>query len=881
MEVNKENSYIGQNNFLDYSVITLCLIILMLAGYFFQNKLNAKKISVGPSLGRIVSFSNDIRLKKKEDLVWNPLQFNDKLREKDSIFSGDNSEVVLDLTGIGVIELSANTMIQILKEKDESVLDLTSGTFQVKKRIGKTISIRDHGKKIKLQVTPGDYKFSKTDSGLNIAVFSGEAKIEGKSEVVTTNSEFSIKENKIEVKTFTHGFLSPANNTTIYTIDEKIPFEIDSPCPDTCSIVFSNTEDFLKSIKQVFPQGQQVFLADVPLKGTIFFKLVDNLGSDLSLPFVFLRKPWSSPKIVGPLDKFKTKEKSIHFEWTASLSSEIKSHIQISRDTDFSDLVVDKMLDQNFTDLEFLEGEYFWRTRFELEKSQTSWTKTNKFIVDFELIHPIGVQVPNSNLLLVNGNAKLHFKINRDFEAEIYTISIYKDDKIFKKIKDAKDFYEISLTSAGNYKISVESFNEKNKKNGQSAVIEFKVVPFQPLPAPDLQNPDQEIEIIDEGETSFIQRIFDLIIPSAYAEVMKAQLSWKPIDGAVSYRLEVSTDQAFKSIILKELVTEPNFSWLPKKVGTFFWRVTPIDIHNLDGQTSKVGLLNVFPHFSKIAPPKIEAKIQFRDKESFVLKAKWDDLPRVSKYEAILSYFNQDNDQIGEHTLTTSTTKIQDKFSISKDVHNIKITVKAISKKGSQTPFSILKIVLPVLPEEIVPPVPVEVSKIEPFKMKSRSLQFSYEQFSMGSNWDSISQRVNNKVSKTNMKIFSSRYFVQKKWGRVGAGLDYFSLADGDLSISAGAVALEYAYDFSLNQKNSFFLSPATSAFYAPSLSQGLYGLKLNVPINFFLTESLALYAGLGYVYAQFFGIPQLQQVLDINVSFGGMNMIGGLRILF
>ena len=165
--------------------------------------------------------------------------------------------------------------------------------------------------------------------------------------------------------------------------------------------------------------------------------------------------------------------------------------------------------------------------------------------------------------------------------------------------------------------------------------------------------------------------------------------------------------------------------------------------------------------------------------------------------------------------------------------------------------------------------------------IKDRSLQFSYEQFSMGSHWNSISERVNNKVSNTSMKLLSSRYFVRKAWGRVGAGLDYFMLNDGDLSINAGAVALEFAHDFSLNQRSSFFFSPAISPFYAPSLDQGLYGIKLNAPFSYAFSESLRMFAGAGYAHAKFFGIPSLQQVLDINVSFGGLNLVGGLLVFF
>ena len=140
---------------------------------------------------------------------------------------------------------------------------------------------------------------------------------------------------------------------------------------------------------------------------------------------------------------------------------------------------------------------------------------------------------------------------------------------------------------------------------------------------------------------------------------------------------------------------------------------------------------------------------------------------------------------------------------------------------------------------------------------------------------------MNNKISKTYMKLLSTRYFVHKDWGRIGLGLDYFFLSDGDLSISAGALGAEFAYDFSLNHKKTFLFAPAISAFYAPSFTQGLYGLKINLPFNYFVTESFTFYAGLGYVYAQFFGIPPIQQILDINVSFGGMNMIGGIRFLF
>jgi hypothetical protein len=131
------------------------------------------------------------------------------------------------------------------------------------------------------------------------------------------------------------------------------------------------------------------------------------------------------------------------------------------------------------------------------------------------------------------------------------------------------------------------------------------------------------------------------------------------------------------------------------------------------------------------------------------------------------------------------------------------------------------------------------------------------------------------------MKLLSSRYFVRKDWGRIGAGLDYFMLNDGDLSINAGAVGFEVAHDFSLRQRNNLFFSPAISAFYAPSLDQGLYGLKFNAPLAYSFSESFRLYAGAGYAYAKFFGIPPLQQVLDINVAFGGLNLVGGCLILF
>jgi hypothetical protein len=882
MEVNKENSYIGQNNYFDYLVISICLIFLGASAYFFQYKLKSREISSGPSLGRIVTFSNDIRLKKKEDLVWNPLQFNDKLRENDSVFSGDDSQVVLDLLDVGLLQLSSNSMIKILKEKDEPVLDLSSGTIQVKNQKGKTISLRDQGKKIKLQVEPGDYKFTKNQSALNIAVFSGQAKIEGRDELISANTELSIDKDQIKVKSFNYGFLNPVNESTIYTSDEKITFEVDHSCTESCSIVFSNNIDFSRKIKFEFPRDQKVFTLDLPLKGTIHFKLVNGSENDLTLPYVFHRKPWSTPKIISPIDNFHTKDNQVHFEWNTPVSPELKARIQISKDAEFLQLSLDKRIEQNFIDLDLQEGEFFWRVRFESDKSETDWSKVSKFIIDSNLIHPINLQIPPANLFLINGTTKLQLKIIRDFQTDYFVIKISKDDKILKIIRDTKDFYDISINSAGVYKISVESFFGNNIKNGQSNPLEIKVTPFEPLPAPDLHEHDQEIEIIDHFESSLIRRFIDFFIPSAQAESFMARLSWKPIQGAAVYRLEISSDQGFTKIILKENVSSSNFSWMPKKLGRYYWRVTPIDIYNFDGQTSRIGILNVHPHFSKIAPPKIEAKVLSRDDKSFTLNATWEELSRVSTYEMFITFFNKDNDKVGEDVLSTVKTKIKHKFLIPKNVSTINVTIKAISTLGSRTPFSVSKINLPpiVQEKEFLKPNP-DTSKLDSLNFKFRLVQFSFEQFSMGSNWDGISLRVNNQVSNALMKNVSSRFFFQKDWGRIGAGLDYFYLLDGVLSISTFAIGGEYAYDFPINQKKSFYFSPLMTVFYAPSITQGIYGFKLNLPLTYFISNSLSFYAGLGYVYAQFFGIPPIQQILDINVSFGGLNMLGGMRFLF
>lgn len=83
-------------------------------------------------------------------------------------------------------------------------------------------------------------------------------------------------------------------------------------------------------------------------------------------------------------------------------------------------------------------------------------------------------------------------------------------------------------------------------------------------------------------------------------------LAWEPADGAASYKVELSADESFGSVL--ESTTTTALTWVPTKVPsasvdrTLFWRVTAIGASTSDWTADTVSLVGQFERAAATAP---------------------------------------------------------------------------------------------------------------------------------------------------------------------------------------------------------------------------------------------------------------------------------------
>lgn len=68
--------------------------------------------------------------------------------------------------------------------------------------------------------------------------------------------------------------------------------------------------------------------------------------------------------------------------------------------------------------------------------------------------------------------------------------------------------------------------------------------------------------------------------------VAEREFRWTPVEEAVLYRLEISTDPEFRTLVFEVHPTSNSFTVRDLPEGTFYWRVSSINAAGLEGRFS-------------------------------------------------------------------------------------------------------------------------------------------------------------------------------------------------------------------------------------------------------------------------------------------------------
>ncbi len=313
--------------------------------------------------------------------------------------------------------------------------------------------------------------------------------------------------------------------------------------------------------------------ADILQKGENKTALSEGESASLSSrPEVEKAKISLLPKIIPPppMGTLIDTGQKIRFQWE-NVSAE---EIEIGTDPDSGQL---KRHATKGAEIHLLikPGKYYWRllTRGSLSGFY-SFTLLPTISYQFISPRPGATFTPGTRVLFEWAS----IRDAKEYVLQIAPTDQFQEGLIEKILSDAS--IELDSIPPGKHFWRVRARHEDFGFWPPSAVNSFLI--HKPLVAPT----PKAVKILEEESKTSIrygpflaQVLLHFFLPLAHAERPKVslQFSWEPIEGAISYRFEMSATEEFDSVLKRMEVSRPTLTVKVPTRQMYYWRVAAID----------------------------------------------------------------------------------------------------------------------------------------------------------------------------------------------------------------------------------------------------------------------------------------------------------------
>lgn len=645
----------------DQTILAVAAGLLLLFSYFlyddrllFSDSEGAKTVRIG----QVYHLENDVRHKGLGSFSWYPASPQEELFQSDSIFTGENSRVSLQLEDGSLIHISENSLITLNQQQGQMQLDLKYGDLVGEVKENQKIQIRSGEEEFEFK---GDSKdaasviIKKDRQGPSeIQTLKGSPKVISKK----AGSLLSVKEASPETKEKllskkTDDKQPPAEplKISLITPDQQLvkkqspesPFtlewKIKGPAPKEYQVqIRGASKDSQFNIKKISQNPKLSLGVEVP-EGSFQWSVraqdassgqfIDSESRKFHV--LWLMSPvWNSP-LQGETLSGDLPEQTL--TWTSGVmeSFEWELHpLETSQKTQSGQVKTPTVVIKDLP-----PGSYKARVRgLKIRDITTAWSQELLFSVspktpdklsapEFKQRRYILEPPPQARSLASLPATSLQW--SRVPKVKSYLLE-YSSQASFKKIKTLESKQE-SLNFS-NYEdavtyVRVYAIGDQNQRSPASKIAELRVQKKAPILKP-------VAPLLAESSD-----------PKATAPLQKLDLSWTAVPLTQDYRLEISKDQKFSEPKISKHLDEK----APLEVsepGTLYARVTPLGPggETLTPPSNTIAISYKFE--KKLATPEPQEPFNDttlflqRDLEPFVW-LEWNPNPDAEKFEIQVS----------------------------------------------------------------------------------------------------------------------------------------------------------------------------------------------------------------------------------------------------
>ena len=643
----------------DFLLVVVCLSVCAVSLWFFWKDLNSSSTRTDADAIATIHFKRKVSQRKFDDrVVWERLQQDSALYDKDTIRTSEGAEAVILFDDGTKVDLTENTMIQIALEKDGSVnLAVGGGNVEVDTTASSSESVKlsmSDGSSVNLEkgsrITAATS--SDTGAGSNFTVKDGNAVVSnatGQSQKISNGQAVSVEKNG-ELTRQNITVTSISKNLRVYKTDENIePVKLSwQAVSDTSNattavvkVEVSTDKDFTNIVEEYTAEGSASLdvipeAEDEKLYWRVYKEDEEEKAVQGVITFVELNRMELTSPVDNSTFSYRMELPSLHFNWKTDEYAE-SYKMEISRTQDFATSLINESLKTtSYTTASLDKGKYYWRVTPYYTVNSIGYAQASP-VYSFEIEEREALTEPqlsfpadSAKIVLGETEQKVIFSWKSDVMADDYSIQLSENPdftKIYQTITAANttvaEQFTIKTLPQGNYYWRVLRNSEEDRKDGndhaQSTVRSFSVAVYVPG-VNKLSWPPDGYSV----ERDQLARLnFNWKLASEYTSA------------GLDSVLQIAKSETFNNVLQTQTLSKQEYSGASLTSGTYYWRVGVIrdGTETAFSEPNKLNVLNQM-QAPKIIQPENSAKLVVAESEP--LSFEWQPVDGADYYKILV-----------------------------------------------------------------------------------------------------------------------------------------------------------------------------------------------------------------------------------------------------